>query len=101
MSEFFPLVPPCVFLRKFSRHCRRLREPTQKGIGGVAPRRPSMHRGEMGLGAERPLITVAGGPVGSERLSTCTRGEPMNLPLPLPEKTFLYLWTLFSPPRAA
>ena len=60
-----------------------------------------MHRGEMGLGDGRPLITVAGGPVGSERLSTCTRGEPMNLLLQRPEETFRYLGTLFERLRGA
>ena len=56
-----------------------------------------MRRGEMGLGDERPLFTV-GGPVGTGRLSTWTRGEPMNL-LQRPEETFRYLRTLFEPLR--
>jgi len=59
-----------------------------------------MRRGEMGLGDERPLFTV-GGPVGAGRLSTWTRGEPMNLLLQRPEETFRYLRTLFERLRGA
>src|SRR5207302_2725002 len=66
----------------------------------VAPRRPSMGRGGIGLGDERPLFTV-GGPVGFGRLSTWTRGEPMNLLLRRPEETFQYLRALFEQLRGA
>src|SRR5712691_1628830 len=54
----------------------------------------------MGLGDERPLFTL-GGPVGAGRLSTGTRGEPMNLLLQRPEETFRYLRTLFERLRGA
>jgi len=59
-----------------------------------------MRRGEMGLGGKRALFTV-GGPVGAGRLSTWTRGEPMNLLLQRPEETFRYVRTLFERLRGA
>ena len=59
-----------------------------------------MRRGEMGLGGKRALLTV-GGPVGAGRLSTWTRGEPMNLLLQRPEETFRYVRTLFERLRGA
>ena len=54
----------------------------------------------MGLGDERRLFAL-GGPVGTRRLSTWTRGEPMALLLQRPEETVWYLRTLFERLRGA